>query len=150
MEQAYPGADPKGYGRSLFLSRIPKVKQTFVSDRVLPKRLSENAAYRSVCGFKKDQSPSHSTYACLVLDAAYGTEHIRRGIFAGYGVIPIIVRETPTYPKGFSKDDISLCPLGYKVIKAVDDYKRQRTKYICKKICKTKEQKLLQLSAALP
>ena len=284
MKQAYPGPGPTGYGTSLFLSRILKVKQTFVSDRVLAKRLSENATYRSICGFNKGQTPSHSTYttlrghlgvegykaihrnfvfecdklgllnppspnlpknahkgliligdstpiraycstkgekrpdgswlftdpsasfgrphhrdrypvghkahslitltgiplvsvvtprnesdqdhifelltqlkqrfpefsyAYLVLDAGYDTEHIHQGIFEGYGIIPIIVRKKLTYPKGFSKAGIPLCPLGYKMIKAVVDYKRRRTKYVCKKICKTKEQKLLQLCSYL-
>lgn len=65
MKQAYPGPGPAGYGLSLFLSRILKVKQTFISDRTLAKRLSENATYRAVCGFQKSQTPSHCTYTIL-------------------------------------------------------------------------------------
>lgn len=280
MKQAYPGPGPTGYGISLFLSRILKVKQTFVSDRVLAQRLSENATYRAVCGFKKGQTPSHSTYtilrrhlgvegykavhknivyecdklgllnpsfpnlpqnahkglilvgdstpirsycstkgekkpdgswlftdpsvsfgrphhrdkypvghkahslitltgiplvsfvtsrnesdqdhifpllkqlkqqfpkfsyAYLILDAGYDAEHIHQGIFEDYGIIPIIVRKKITYPKGFTEDGIPLCLLGHKMIKAVVDYKRRRTKYVCKKVCKTKDQKTLEV-----
>ena len=284
MKQAYPGTGPTGYGISLFLSRILKVKQTFVSDRVLAKRLSENATYRAVCGFNNGRTPSHSTYtilrchlgiegyktihenlvyecdklgllnpslsnlpknarkgliligdstfiraycstkgekkpdgswlftdpsvsfgrphhrdkypvghkahslitltgiplvslvtprnepdqdqifpllkqlkqrfpdfsyAYLVLDAGYDAEHIHQGIFENYGIIPIIVRKKLTYPKRFTEEGIPLCPLGHKMTKAVVDYKRQRTKYVCKKICKTKEQKTLELCSYL-
>jgi IS5 family transposase len=278
MEQAYPGPGPTGYGTSLFLSRTLKVKQTFVSDRVLATRLSENATYRSVCGFTNGQTPSHSTYtilrrhlgvkgyqaihknlvcecdtpgllnpplphlpqnarkgliligdstpiraycstkgerrpdgswlftdpsvsfgrphhrdrypvghkahslitltgiplvsvvtprnesdqdhifpllnqlkhrfpefpcACLILDAGYDAEHIHRGIFEDYGIIPIIAGKKPTYPQGFTKDDIPLCPLGYRMVKGVVDYKRRRTKYFCKRVCTTKDQRTL-------
>ncbi len=65
MKQAYPGPGPTGYGVSLFLSRILKVKQTFVSDRVLAQRLAENATYRAICGFNNGKTPSHSTYTIL-------------------------------------------------------------------------------------
>jgi IS5 family transposase len=284
MKEAYPGPGPTGYGASLFLSRILKVKQTFVSDRVLAKRLSENATYRSICGFKKNQTPSHSTYttlrghlgiegyraihrnfvfecdklgllnlhlphlpknahkgliligdstpiraycstkgtqqpdgswlftdpsvsfgrphhrdkypvghkahslitptgiplvsvvtsrnksdqdhilpllqqlkqrfpelscAYLILDAGYDAEHIHQGIFEDYGIIPIIVRKKLTYPKGFTNNGIPLCPLGYKMIKAVVDHKRRRTKYVCNKICKSKQQKTLEFCSHL-
>lgn len=275
MKQAYPGPGPAGYGASLFLSRILKVKQTFVSDRILAQRLYENATYRAVCGFKNSQTPSHCTYTILrrhlgvdgyraihknlvfecdklgllnptlsllpknarkgliligdstsirsycstkavkksdgswlftdpsvsfgrphhrdkypvghkahslitpsgiplvslitprneydqdhifplleqltqqfpqfsysylILDAGYDAEDIHKGIYKNYGIIPIIIRKKLRYPKGFTKDGIPLCPLGHKMTKAVVDYKRERTKYICKKICTTKDQ----------
>lgn len=278
MKQAYPGSGPTGYGVSLFLSRVLKVKQTFVSDRVLARRLSENATYRAVCGFKKGQTPSHSTYtilrrhldvdgyraihrnvlyecdklglltppfpklpkntrkglilvgdstpirsycstkrekqpdgswlfndpsvsfgrphhrdkypvghkahslttltgiplvslvatrnepdqdhifpllkqlkqqlpklsyAYLLLDAGYDAEDIHRGIFEDYGIIPVIIRKKITYPKGFTDDGVPLCPLGHTMIKAVVDYERRRTKYVCKKVCKNKDQMVL-------
>ena len=52
MKQAYPGPGPgpKGYGLSLFLSRILKVKQTFVYDRVMAK-LKPGDTIRLMLGF---------------------------------------------------------------------------------------------------
>ena len=55
----------KGYGVSLFLSRILKVKQVFVSDRILTQRLKEVATYRRLCGFSDGRVPAHNTYSTL-------------------------------------------------------------------------------------
>ena len=51
---------PKGYGVSLILSRILKVKQVFFSDRILVQRLKEVATYRRVCGFSGGKVPAHN------------------------------------------------------------------------------------------
>ena len=56
---------PKGYGVSLILSRILKVKQVFVSDRILAQRLKEVATYRRLCGFSDGKVPAHNTYSTL-------------------------------------------------------------------------------------
>ena len=56
---------PKGYGVSLVLSRILKVKQVFVSDRILAQRLKEVATYRRLCGFSDGKVPAHNTYSTL-------------------------------------------------------------------------------------
>ena len=56
---------PKGYGVSLVLSRILKVKQVFVSDRILSQRLKEVATYRSLCGFANGKVAAHNTYSTL-------------------------------------------------------------------------------------
>lgn len=65
IEQCYSGSGPQGYGIGLFLSRILKVKQTFVSDRILAKRLSENSTYRYLCRFEKGFTPAHNSYHTL-------------------------------------------------------------------------------------
>ena len=62
VERAFSNRGPKGYGASLFLSRILKVKQVFISDRVLVKRLKEVATYRRLCGFCDGKVPAHNTY----------------------------------------------------------------------------------------
>ena len=56
---------PKGYGVSLLLSRILKVKQVFISDRILAQRLKEVATYRRLCGFSDGKVPAHNTYSTL-------------------------------------------------------------------------------------
>jgi hypothetical protein len=56
---------PKGYGVSLVLSRILKVKQVFISDRILAQRLKEVATYRRLCGFSDGKVPAHNTYCTL-------------------------------------------------------------------------------------
>ena len=56
---------PKGYGVSLVLSRILKVKQVFISDRILAQRLKEVATYRRLCGFSDGKVPAHNTYSTL-------------------------------------------------------------------------------------
>ena len=65
MKMAYPGPGPTGYETSLILSRILKVKQVFISDRILTRRLRENATYWILCGFKESKTPAHNTYNTL-------------------------------------------------------------------------------------
>lgn len=65
IKEYYSGSGPQGYGVALFLSRIMKVKQTFVSDRILAKRLSENSTYRHLCLLDKGPTPAHNTYHTL-------------------------------------------------------------------------------------
>ncbi len=65
IEKCYSHAGPQGYGIGLFLSRMLKVKQTFVSDRILAKRLSENSTYRYLCLLEKRPTPAHNTYNTL-------------------------------------------------------------------------------------
>ncbi len=65
VEKCYSHAGPQGYGIGLFLSRMLKVKQTFVSDRILARRLSENSTYRHLCLLEKDPTPAHNTYNTL-------------------------------------------------------------------------------------
>jgi len=50
VARACGGRGPRGYGVSLVLSRILKVKQVFISDRILAQRLKEVATYRRLCG----------------------------------------------------------------------------------------------------
>ena len=65
IEKCYSHAGPQGYGIGLFLSRMLKVKQTFVSDRILAERLSENSTYRYLCLLEKRPTPAHNTYNTL-------------------------------------------------------------------------------------
>jgi hypothetical protein len=65
IEQYYEGVGPKGYGVSLMLSRILKVKEILFSDRILADRLATNATYRAVCLMEKGNTPAHNTYHTL-------------------------------------------------------------------------------------
>jgi hypothetical protein len=59
---SYAGIGPKGYGASLILARIIKVKERILSDRQLAKALRMNDLYRFVTG---DIQPSHNTFNTL-------------------------------------------------------------------------------------
>ena len=65
VNERYVGVGPNGYGVSLVLARILKVKEIFVSDRVLARKLTNNATYRAVCLLDKLQTPSHNTFNTL-------------------------------------------------------------------------------------
>jgi len=65
IDQRYGDAGPRGYGLSIILSRILKVKELLFSDRILAKRLKSNATYRAVCLMEKGHTPSHNTYNTL-------------------------------------------------------------------------------------
>jgi len=65
INERYVGVGPNGYGVSLILSRMLKVKEIFFSDRVLARKLKNNATYRSVCLLDTTQTPSHNTYNTL-------------------------------------------------------------------------------------
>ena len=65
IEQYYKGVGRNGYGVSLILSRILKVKEILFSDRILAYRLSQNATYRAVCLMEKGHTPAHNTYNTL-------------------------------------------------------------------------------------
>ncbi|NIU01639.1 MAG: transposase [Aliifodinibius sp.] len=63
--QYYDGVGPNGYGISLMLSRILKVKEILLSDRILADRLARNATYRAVCLMEQGHTPAHNTYHTL-------------------------------------------------------------------------------------
>ena len=58
----YAGTGPKGYGTSLVLARIIKVKERILSDRQLAKVLKQNDLYRFVT---QDIQPCHNTFNTL-------------------------------------------------------------------------------------
>jgi hypothetical protein len=58
----YAGIGPQGYGKSLILARIVKVKERILSDRQLAKVLKQNDLYRFVT---YDAQPSHNTFNTL-------------------------------------------------------------------------------------
>jgi hypothetical protein len=72
----------------------------------------------------------------IILDKGYDVEPIHEIIYKSYGIIPIIIRkEDIKYPKGFHKDGTPLCYYGFPLRRKVTDYKRQRTQYVCDRIC---------------
>ncbi len=281
VEKCYSGSGPQGYGIGLFLSRMLKVKQTFVSDRILAKRLSENSTYRYLCLLEKPFTPAHNTYhtlrnhlgvdgyakihvnfvneanelgllnpnierlpknrrkgliligdstpirsycsskgvkqedgswlftdpsvsfgrphhrdkypvghkahslititgipvasivstrsdsdqvhifplldefkkrfpslsiAYIILDAGYDTEEIHKGIYENYDIVPVIVRKKMVYPKRFNSEGTPLCDFGYPLTKTGIDYKRKRTRYHCRNICRKDAQMTLPCS----
>ena len=58
----YAGVGPKGYGASLILARIIKIRERLLSDRQLAKCLKKNDLYRFVTG---DIQPSHNSFNTL-------------------------------------------------------------------------------------
>jgi hypothetical protein len=60
----YAGIGPKGYGTSLILARMIKIKERILSDRQLAKALKQNDLYRFVT---KDIQPAHNTFNTLAL-----------------------------------------------------------------------------------
>ena len=58
----YVGIGPKGYGTSLILARIIKIKERILSDRLLAAALRKNDLYRFVT---HDIQPSHNTFNTL-------------------------------------------------------------------------------------
>lgn len=65
IDKMYAGIGPAGYGISLILSRILKVKEVIFSDRRLAAKLAHNATYRAVCFLDKKATPAHNTYTTL-------------------------------------------------------------------------------------
>jgi hypothetical protein len=59
---SYAGIGPKGYGASLILARIIKIKERILSDRQLAKSLKKNDLYRFVT---QDIQPSHNSFNTL-------------------------------------------------------------------------------------
>lgn len=62
IANTYAGAGPKGYGASLILARMIKVKERILTDRQLSWALRKNDLYRFVTG---DVKPSHNTFHTL-------------------------------------------------------------------------------------
>jgi len=62
ITDGYAGVGPKGYGASLILARIVKIRERILSDRQLAKCLKKNDLYRFVTG---DIQPSHNSFNTL-------------------------------------------------------------------------------------
>jgi hypothetical protein len=62
VTDCYAGMGPKGYGTSLILARMIKIKERILSDRQLAKALKQNDLYRFVT---RDIQPSHNTFNTL-------------------------------------------------------------------------------------
>jgi hypothetical protein len=100
INERYAGVGPSGYGVSLVLTRILKVKEIFFSDRVLARKLKTNATYRSICLLDKSQTPSHNTYNTL--RKRLGVEGFRqihrRFVLEAHG-LGLLAPEMPQLPK---------------------------------------------------
>lgn len=64
MDEIYT-AGPKGYGSSLILARMIKIKERISSDRELADKLSRNELYRFIAQIDHDHIPAHNTFNSL-------------------------------------------------------------------------------------
>ena len=95
---------PKGYGVSLLLSRIRKVKQVFISDRILAQRLKEVATYRRLCGFSDGKVPAHNTYSTLRKTLGVeGYGQIHAGFVRSAHKLKLLDPKLPMLPKNRRK-----------------------------------------------
>jgi hypothetical protein len=62
VAHAYTGTGSKGYGSSLVLSRMIKVKEQVLTDRQLARALRKNDLYRFITG---DVKPFHNIFQTL-------------------------------------------------------------------------------------
>jgi len=104
IANAFGGRGPKGYGVSLLLSRILKVKQTFISDRILAQRLKEVATYRRLCGLTDGSVPAHNT-SCTLRKAlgVQGYAEIHAGFVRRACGLNLLDPELPMLPKNRRK-----------------------------------------------
>jgi hypothetical protein len=82
-------------------------------------------------------------FSYLILDRGYDAEEIHQNIYEYAGIIPVIIRKKMVYPKGFTEDGYPLCPWGFAMKPRGIEYKHQRTKYACFRVCKKSQQRLL-------
>jgi hypothetical protein len=100
VDKIYAGAGPEGYGVSLVLSRILKVKEVFFSDRILSDKLAKNATYRAVCLLEKGKTPAHNTYTTLRTRLRVeGFRHIHRNFVLEAHELGLLEPELPSIPK---------------------------------------------------
>lgn len=100
INERYAGVGPSGYGVSLILTRILKVKEIFFSDRVLAKKLASNATYRSVCLLEKGKTPSHNTFNTLRKRLGIeGFRHIHRRFVLEAHSLGLLNPDMPKLPK---------------------------------------------------
>jgi len=104
IEKAFGSRGPKGYGVSLVLSRILKVKQVFISDRILAKRLKEVATYRRLCEFCDGKVPAHNTYSTLRKRLGVeGYAEIHAGFVRSAHALNLLDPKLPMLPKNRRK-----------------------------------------------
>lgn len=104
IDQTYVDVGPRGYGVSLILSRILKVKELLFSDRILADKLKSNATYRAVCLMEKGHTPAHNTYNTLRNRVGVeGFKQIHRNFVCQANTIGLINPELPFLPKNSRK-----------------------------------------------
>jgi hypothetical protein len=62
VEALYRGAGPRGFGQSLLLARLVKIKEGIVSDKELCSRLKRVRLYQAVCNLAPDKVPDPATF----------------------------------------------------------------------------------------
>ena len=82
-------------------------------------------------------------FSYLILDRGYDAEQIHQNVYEYAGIIPVIIRKKMVYPKSFTEDGYPLCPWGFAMKPRGIEYKQQRTKYACFRVCKKYQQPLL-------
>lgn len=103
-QEFYAGTGPEGYGVSLILSRILKVKEVIFSDRGLATKLAQNATYRAVCLLKKEKTPSHNTFSTLRSRfGVAGFRQIHRNFVQQAHQLGLLNPKLPTLPKNRKK-----------------------------------------------
>jgi hypothetical protein len=104
VDKVYAGSGPEGYGISLILSRILKVKEVIFSDRVLASKLANNATYRAVCLMESGKTPAHNTYSTLRSRVGTdGFKQIHRNFVLEAGALGLLDPELPSLPKNRKK-----------------------------------------------
>ena len=102
--KAFGSCVPKGYGVSLVLSPILKVKQVFISDRILAQRLKEVATYRRFCRFSGGKVPAHNTHSSLRKRLGIrGYAEIHAGFVRHAHALDLLDPELPMLPKNRRK-----------------------------------------------
>lgn len=104
VDKVYAGIGPEGYGISLILSRILKVKEVIFSDRVLATKLANNATYRAVCLMQQGKTPAHNTYSTLRSRLGVeGFRQIHRNFVIEAHQLGLLDPELPALPKNRRK-----------------------------------------------
>ena len=76
-------------------------------------------------------------FGSIILDSGYDDEKLHKDIYLDFNLIPVIIRKSNIkYGKGFSDQGTPLCPLVYPTKRKGIEYKHQRTKYACFRVCK--------------
>lgn len=104
VDNCYQGPGPKGYGSSLVLSRILKVKELFFSDRVLADKLAKNEIYRFLCLMGKNHTPAHNTYNTLRKSLGInGYIEIHKNFVTDANFLGLLEPDLPELPKNRRK-----------------------------------------------
>ena len=83
-------------------------------------------------------------FGSVILDAIYDSEDLHRDIYVELRLLPVIIRKpSMKYGCGFSAEGMPLCPFRYPTRRKGIEYNHERTKFVCRHVCKQDPQKLL-------